>query len=435
MSRFIRRRPSSIASLCAACVGAWLAAFSHHAHAGLQSPCMDPVVLPGPKVQVFILPYKAESKLTARGRELATIVQRHVLFAALKYRSIAVTEFTGEAEDCGVEQTVARVNARLQEGQAAIFLWGRLFEQGDSIRLQSTTAFGVRRTEDVLSWKLGGPDSSSVRAAMPVDPIAFPARVIPLYFLDTLESAQRASRRMHRAPDASSSFWELPADPDARFGYAVLETRGDWMHVRLIPEGDDGWIPAHALATGENLKGAFPELYFIDGLIGYHQLWNTPARPAAADGRTLGATRASFDKYIELAAGRAESEGRAHAAIMKGNATLRSASTPWSTEVLVEAQRHYEAARQLAPTSTVANSFFLACSAALCARGACSGSGDQLHQRFLAAIARDPTSAELIANLNEFYGAVEGGRISLNAPREEIARQKAMTERVQSAMQ
>jgi hypothetical protein len=435
MNRFIRKRIRSTGSLCAAFLGAWLVALPHDAYAGLQSPCRDPMVLPGPKVQVFVLPYKAESRLTARGRELATIVQRHVLFAALKYRSIAVTEFTGDAEDCAFEQTAARVNARLKEGQAAIFLWGRLFEQGDSIRLQSTTAFGVRGVADTLSWKLGGADSNSARAAMPADPVAFPARAIPLYFLDTLESAQRASRRIHSAPNASSSFWELPADPDARFGYEVIETRADWMHVRLIPEGGDGWIPAHALATGEDLKGAFPELYFIDGLIGYHQLWNLPGTPAAADSRTLAGTRTSFDKYIELAAGRAESEGRAYAAIMKGNATLRSASTPWSTEVLVEAQRYYEAAQQLAPTSTVANNFFLACSAALCARGACSGSGDQLHHRFLVAVAQDPTSAELIGNLNAFYAAVEGGRISLNASREEIARQKAATERVQSAMQ
>jgi hypothetical protein len=427
----MRRRTSWIASLC---VGVCLGAFANEARAGLQTPCADPMVLPGPKVQVFVLPYKAESRLTARGRELATIVQRHVLFAALKYRSIAVTEFTGEAEECGFEQTAARVHARLKEGQAAIFLWGRLFEQGESIRLQSNTAFGVRGAADALSWKLGGGDSNAVAAAMPADPIAFPPRMIPLYFLDALEPAQRASRRMHNAPDVSSSFWELPDDPDARFGYEVIETRGDWMHVRLIPAGGDGWIPAHALATGDDLKGVFPELYFVDALIGYHQLWSTPGRSTAADDRTLAATRVSFDKYIELAAGRAESEGRAYAAIMKGNATLRAASTPWSTDVLVEAQRHYQAARRLAPTSTVVNSFFLACSAALCARGACSGSGDQLHQNFLAAIAQDPTSAELVGNLNEFYEAVEGGRISLNASREEIARQKAMTERVQSAM-
>jgi len=90
-------------------------------------------VLPGPKVHVFILPYRAQGKLTARGRELATIVQRHVLFAALKYRSIAVAELTGQAEDCEASETMERVQRRLADGQTAIFLWGRLFEQGEAI--------------------------------------------------------------------------------------------------------------------------------------------------------------------------------------------------------------------------------------------------------------------------------------------------------------
>src|SRR4030095_7958337 len=94
--------------------------------AGVQSPCADPMVLPSPKVQVFIMPSQGQGSLTARGHELATIVQRHVLFAALKYPSIAVAELTGESGQCAPERIMSHVGARLQGGQGPIFLCGAL---------------------------------------------------------------------------------------------------------------------------------------------------------------------------------------------------------------------------------------------------------------------------------------------------------------------
>lgn len=406
------------------------------AAAGVQSPCSDPLILPGPKVQVFILPYQAQGQLTPRGRELATIMQRHVLFAALKYRSIAVAELTGEPNLCAPERIMSRVTPGLKDGQAAIFLWGRLFEQGESIRLQSTVAFTMHGSPDIVHWSLGGEAGSNASATIPGDPVLFAARQIPLSLLQALEPAYREARRFHKSPDAASAFFDLPNDPEARFGYEVLETRNDWMHIRLIPGGDDGWVPAHALADADNLKGNFPELYFVDGLIGYHQLWRTGSRPATDDPqRLLRLTQASFDRYIQQAANRAESEARALALILKGNATLRAAGdAAWSTDTLQQAQALYRDGRQLAPTSTIANNFFLACSSALCARGACVEGPDQLHEQYLRAIARDPTSTELVANLDRFYGAAQGGRIRLNIPAEQIAEQRSRTSRVQREM-
>lgn len=407
------------------------------AAAGVQSPCADPVVLPAPKVHVFIMPYQAQGRLTPRGHELATILQRHVLFAALKYRSIAVEELTGEPNECAPERIMSRVTRALKDGQAAIFLWGRLFEHGDSIRLQSTLAFAMHGSADTLQWSLGGASADDASATVPSDPVLFSARQIPLDFLQAIEPAYREARRFHTAPDVTSTFFDLPNDPEARFGYEVLETRNDWMHIRLIPGGDNGWVPAHALSSGDNLKGTFPELYFVDGLIGYHQLWGAGSRPGADDPRRmLELTRASFDRYIQQAAGRAESEARALATLLKGNATLRAAgNTAWSTETLQQAQALYRDAQELAPTSTIASNFFLACSSALCARGACAGGPDQVHEQYLRAIARDPTSTELVTNLDRFYGAAQSGRIRLSVPPEQIAEQRARTSRVQREMQ
>jgi len=397
------------------------------------------MVLPGPKVQVFILPYRAESKLTPPGRQLATIMQRHVLFAALKYPSIAIEELTAGSARCEFERVEQQVVPRLSPGQVAIFLWGRLFEQGDAIRLQSTVAVRSKGVTDTLSWGLSGSAATKLSATVPTDPVTFAARTIPLWFLGTLESAQSEARRLHRTPDSNSIYWELPQSDEARFGFEVVETKDDWMHIRLLPSRQDGWVPAHALATGSELKGAFPELYFVDGLIGYHQLLVNSTSPASRR-RILDGTLASFDQYVQLSAGRAESDARALAAVLKGNAKLRGQANrqpnePWSRDALVEAQRDYSDAQKLSPTSTTASGFYLACTSALCNRGECPEGADRLHARFLEAVARDPANRELLDNLNVFYGAVERGDLHLALEEKPIAAQRAILERATNQTQ
>lgn len=405
------------------------------ARAGDMSPCDRPTVFEQASVQVFVLPYHATGKLTAQGRALATIAQRHVLFAALKYPSIGIIELTGDAKECTYQKISQRVTDRLRDGQTAIFMWGHLYEQADAIRLQSSVAFAKRGSVDALQWDLGG-GAGTARASVPATPIMFAPRQIPMDLLPMLEPAQREARRLRREPDAGSPYFDLPGDPEARFSYEVLEARDDWMHIRLFPSRDQGWIPAHALLSGDNLKGTFPELYFVDALIGYHQLWREPALSDAARRRVLASTRASFDRYLDHALGRAESDAHALAMVLKGNAILRgSGSTAWPTAVLQEAQGHYRRARELAPASTVASNFYLACSSALCARSACAEGSDAVHRQYLDAIGRDPTSAELVGNLETFYSAAQSGSIRVSAPPEEIARQKERAREVQSKLE
>ncbi|HYM34317.1 MAG TPA: hypothetical protein VET48_02920, partial [Steroidobacteraceae bacterium] len=383
------------------------------------------------RVQVFILPYHAESKLTSQGRQLATIMQRHVLFAALKYPSIAIEELTVTGNSCDVEHVEQRVMPRLNQGQVAIFLWGRLFEQGSVIRLQSSVVFMSKGTQDTLAWTVAEGEASKVSATVPSDPVVFAARSIPLSFLEALQSAQAEARRLHRAPDSNSPFWELPQSPDARFGFEVVETKNDWMHVRLLPGGGDGWVPAHALATADDLKGAFPELYFVDGLIGYHQLLaNDNVRSSSIRQRVIDGALASFDQYIQLSEGRAESDARALAAILKGNTRLRGETNErWSLDALKSAQREYREAERLSPTSTTASSFYLACTSALCNRGECAEGTQQLHDHFLAAVARDPSDRQLLNNLSVFYAAAESGKFKVELKHQSIAEQRAIVER------
>jgi hypothetical protein len=370
--------------------------------------------------------------LTEKGRQLETLIQRHVLFAALKYRSIAVEELTDDGNRCEFEQLSARISGQLRPGQAAIFLRGRLFEQENAIRLQTTVEFWAPGRADTIRWTTGG-SAGPVMATLPSEPIMFAPRVIPFSLLQQMESAQQRARRLHAAPDENSSYTEIPSGPDARIGFEVVGTRDDWMQIRLWPAGGEGWVPAHALATAGELKGVFPELYFIDGLIGYYELWaGAPAQDTPASERTLEAALASLRQYADLTDGLPESEARAVAAILEGNAILRAhGGTAWTTEQLQRAQRSYGEARKRAPSLTLANNFYLACSTALCARGACGAGTAQLHAQLLDAVAQDPTSSELVNNLGTFYGAAQSGRLSLDLSPAELSRQR---QRIQSAM-
>ena len=423
-------------------LGAALAVSATDARAGAASPCNDPVVFQGARVQVFILPFRAEGPLSARGRELVTVLQRHVLHSALKYHSLGVVELTGDDELCSYERTTGEVRRRLGKGQSAIFVSGRMFEQREAMLLQTRVEFSVPGAPEVLSWTLGPGDEAATTATVPADPVDFAPRAIPFAYLQQLAAAQAGARRIYEAPDPASSFWELPADPEARFGYVVLEARDGWMRVQLSRGAGEGWIRTDTLAAATDLKGTFPELHFIDGLIGYHllrrpgpaALAGPGAGAAAGDRGTLQATLDSFDRYLAATQGRAESEARALARVLQGNAVLHAAPQPWPTPQLQAAERHYLAARELAPTSTVASTFALACGSALCARGACSLEPDRLHEGFVEAVGRDPSSRELVGNLEQFYAAAQRGSLKVTMPADELARQRELTKSVRAGM-
>jgi hypothetical protein len=292
-------------------------------------PCDDPTVLAGAAVQVFIFPYESERKLTTKGRALATLMQRHVLFAALKYSSIGVAELTESTGSCRYEPVSARVRSRLQPGQTAIFLYGRVFEQGPNIYLKSSVSVATDVQLREMQWPLVPSGQPRITTATPSEVQGFSPRTIPLSFLERLEPSQEKARRVHKQPSEQSPFEDLPGHPDARFTYLVLGTEGDWMRVRVLPFGVEGWVPAHALAPGDQLKGEFPELYFVDGLVGYH---TNPSGTCSAE-RLAMKTRASLERYLQATESLPESDARDQAFTKIGNSLLRAAAKPMPADI------------------------------------------------------------------------------------------------------
>jgi len=238
---------------------------------------------------------------------------------------------------------------------------------------------------------------------------------------------------VHVQPDAGAPFTELPAGPSDRYTFLVLEARNDWMRIRVLPDGVEGWVPAHALATGQDLKGTFPELYFVDGLVGYYSL--APAAPAAPDRRLLEVTQASFARYLQETESRSESDPRALALLIMGNARLRAAVVPWPTPTLQSALDEYRRAALASPTWTPARSHLLACTALLCARDACGDEARALGALYLEAINRDPTSRDLIDGLSAYYEAVTLGRLKSDLSAEAVATQRATLRGIRAGTQ
>jgi hypothetical protein len=422
MSRVPGRRCISLLSVFFMLVGS--------AHAGMRSPCDDPTVLSGARVQVFIFPYEAERALTPQGRALATVMQRHVLFAALKYPSIGVAELTESESGCRYDIVSSRVREQLRPGQTAIFLHGRIFEQGSNVYLKSAVSVAAQAGQDVLRWSLAPGQQAVATTTTPSEVRGFAPRTIPLQFLEQLQSSQRQAGRVHEQPDADTPFTELPAGPSDRFTFLVLEARNDWMRIRVLPDGVEGWVPAHALATGQDLKGTFPELHFVDGLVGYHSL-----SPAAVDRRLLEVTQASFARYLQETESRSESDPRALALILMGNARLRAAAAPWPTPTLQSARDEYRRATLASPTWTPGRSHLLACTALICVRGACGDEARALGAQYLEAINRDPTSRELVDGLSAYYEAVALGRLESDLSPEVMATQRATLRSIRAGMQ
>jgi hypothetical protein len=400
------------------------------ARAGMQSPCDDPTVLSGAGVQVFIFPYESERNLTLKGRALATLMQRHVLFAALKYPSIGVAELTESSGKCRFEPVAARVRARLKPGQTAIFLYGRVFEQGPNIYLKSSVSVATDVELKETQWPLAPSGQPRITTATPAEVQGFSPRTIPLSFLERLEPSQQKARRVHKQPSEQSPFEDLPGHPDARFTYLVLGTQDDWMHVRVLPFGVEGWVPAHALATGDQLKGEFPELYFVDGLVGYH------SRSSDTGGaeRLAMKTRASFQRYLQATESLPESDARALAFTLIGNSRLRAAAAPWTAAALEVVLADYRRAVSASPTWTPARSHELAVTTLLCARRACGDEAPALEARYLEAIGRDPLSRELMGALQAYYEAASLGKVASDLSPDALEKKRATVREVRARM-
>ncbi len=189
-----------------------LALLATRAQAGAMSPCSDPVVFDS-RVQVHIFPFMVETELTEKGRALATLLQRHVLFAALKYPSIGVSELIDDDRPCNPAQVAGRISSRLKTAQTAIFLTGRIFEQDGRIYLKNYVRVKMPEDKRTLNWALAAEPQATSATAIPLEIDGFAPRTIPVSFLERLEPRSSWREGSTRSPTSSHPSPNYPTEP------------------------------------------------------------------------------------------------------------------------------------------------------------------------------------------------------------------------------
>jgi hypothetical protein len=391
------------------------------ARAAAIGPCENPVVFEGTPVQVFILPYSGQGELIGPARALVNVLQRQVLYSALKYPSIGVVQLQGNALFCRPDRVTSEVRSRLTTGQTALFLSGRLFEQSSVVYLQSNVSVMHQGPPDSLTLGLGTVSNPTVSSATPTEAVRFAPRAIPVQVLGQLQATNDRTMRLFDEPSPDAHSVPLNVGTSDRFAYFVVGARDAWMHVQLLPAGGTYWLSVPSLESNQDAARLFPELLFVDALVGYQHLANQSHAEAAGSAGILKYVSFDLGHYLELTVRSPELEARSLAEILQGNAVLWATGT--DSKSLGEARDHYDRARTIAPSYTPAASFYLAASSALCSRGVCPGGAERLHSEYTDALARDPTSGEIMSNLLAVYQVAGSGRLTLGLSRDDIASQ------------
>ena len=280
---------------------------AREAHAGAPMVgCDRPFVFSGAKVNVIVLPYtysgQSEKPLSAAAHKLSGLIYLNTLFSILKLQSIGVVQLTAsdqrERAQCTDEIVVAKLlgakpggQAQVSVGHGLIAMWGRLYEEGNDIYVQTYVQFFRRGTEENVNFKTG---EQVFTANLASQAIAFPPRKLNIADLDRIQEEFNRSSGIRDVPNLSAPSHPLPIDtsPYAQpFGYSIAEVRGDWMNV--IPFGHaaaPGWVLGSFENQAWSLGHKVPEISFVEALAAYLIYRSTP-------GASKSAVSDAFAKY------------------------------------------------------------------------------------------------------------------------------------------
>jgi hypothetical protein len=265
---------------------------SARVNAGDQRPCTDPVVFQDAAVNSFVLPYRyvgnnPTPELERASRQISALVHFEVLFGLLKYGAVGGTDLVAIPHQlCDVERVITQVSTgtgpgTLKPGGTLVITWGRLFEQGDQLYVQSYVRFLKRGTQgpqrETIKVSLAGDGTElNLAVALPTQAVAFPARRISRQDLTKVSEEFRRSMVVRPEKDLNVSGESIDFAPERPFPYGVTKVEGDWMWIQPMAGGPPGWVRARisdADQPGEwSLQRWLPELAYVDAVSGFMRL-------------------------------------------------------------------------------------------------------------------------------------------------------------------
>ena len=398
------------------------------ASAGAARPCSDPAVFQGAAVNSFVLPYRYVGKqstweLHQASRQIAALVHLELLFAMLKYGAVGGTDLLAVPDAvCDVDEVIDQVSrgrgpGTVLPGQTLAVVWGRLFEEGDQLDLQTYVRF-LRRGEkgpvpETISVSVRSGDDLDLSAGLPTQSLAFPPRRISKADLASVAAEFKKSMFVRPKPTLAVAGKSIDFAADQPFPYYVTKTastagEGEWMWIEPMAGGPAGWVRARSLDKPDewSLQRWLPELAYVDAIHGFMRL-------RARDGADLGAERsrairtwidqgfAHYERAVPADNARA-AYGLARA--VRGFATWQlqpdASGRAAAAQLFAEARTfmpEYAAARNLAAVTRP-----LATDGKLDAKAA-----GKMHRELVGAVALDPRDAFVLANLDRLYRAMK----------------------------
>jgi hypothetical protein len=245
-------------------------------------PCNDPRVFSRSPVNVLLLPYTytgtraqmARPLSEAAGR-LGLLMEHDSLVEMTKYQAIGVVNLvrTPGSEPCDANNVWEQLvgprrdpGAGLRPGGGVVMMWGRIYEEGTALYVQSYLRFAradtSERVERTLPASSYGP--AIFAATLPTQVVTLPPRRITLDDIASINNEFSRLAVVRDAPNEGAKIIDRLPDlgtPDQSlrpFGYAVVDVRGDWVRVASLYGGPPGWIARVGSRARSAAGTAFP---------------------------------------------------------------------------------------------------------------------------------------------------------------------------------
>lgn len=414
-------------------------------------PCETPSVFSGAAVNVVVLPYSMPASLKgsgAVGAQLGALVQLETVMSIAKYGSIGVTQLVGDArEECTPEIVLDKLLGRqggaretLRQGSGLILVWGRIFESGPDLYLQSFVQFLRAGTNESIDVAVR---DRTLKGQLSTQAFACAPRKIAIRELEDVQRQFRTARLLHAQPNAASPAVKIP-EATGPLAFWVTDLRGDWVQIEPMDRGSNkkferGWLQVRTTDVQWSLRAKMPELYFVEGAAGYLMARvrsdSQPIVDAALRGADIAIARYTDAWGANAVLGPDATVGGTPLAVavprqLQGFVALLRGRA--SDAAFTEARAHFERAASLAPHSSDARNLVTITRVAQAYRQPAAG---QPPRRFIDDVRSllnvDPGNATVLANLGALYdlvlSAVPGAPASWGltpADREQFTKQR-----------
>jgi hypothetical protein len=219
-----------------------------------------------PNVANKIAAVTYDSKSPQLGDDISFIVSKHLLYSS-NISSFAVVNFQSQGFNGGGIQYFDLVEQLTTGHHFNAALWGRIFEFGDTIQIDTF----LQIPQDVLEHK-DGPFVASVtlpdgqgqlRASVRPDRVQLQSLIISKAEAASFQEAAANIRQLREQPRSNAAVvGEIPADGK----YFVAGRSGDWIKLGS-PSTVQGWTSVHAFCSQEACKKLLRAAGFANDLV------------------------------------------------------------------------------------------------------------------------------------------------------------------------